>query len=230
MVPPRPSLRPRHPAPGRGRAVTPLAPGGTLRAAINFGNPVLAQRGTGGEPGGVTIALATELARRLAVPLSIVAFDQAGKVTDALPEDRYDVCFLARDPSAARASPSPNPTSSSKAATPSTTPRPSTPSRQSTPKARTSPSSRQRLRPLPHPHHPTRHPNPTRRQRSRTAAFIAGPIPVLAGVNPPSPPSSPAPPASACSPAASCPSSKPWAPRNATARKLPPHSKPSSPR
>ncbi|MDU9394669.1 restriction endonuclease, partial [Pseudomonas sp. zfem002] len=31
-----------------------LAPDGVLRAAINFGNPVLAQRGADGEPQGVS--------------------------------------------------------------------------------------------------------------------------------------------------------------------------------
>ncbi len=74
-----------------------LAPTGTLRAAINFGNPVLAQR-TDGKPGGVSVALATELARRLHVPLSIVPFEQAGKVTDALASGVWDICFLAMDP------------------------------------------------------------------------------------------------------------------------------------
>ena len=75
-----------------------LAPTGTLRAAINFGNPVLAQRGPAGEPRGVSVALATELARRLGLPLAIVPFQQAGQVTDALPQNNYDICFLARDP------------------------------------------------------------------------------------------------------------------------------------
>ena len=75
-----------------------LAPTGTLRAAINFGNPVLAQRGPDNEPAGISVALATELARRLGVPLAIIPFDQAGKVTEALPQDLYDICFLAIDP------------------------------------------------------------------------------------------------------------------------------------
>ncbi len=36
-----------------------LAPTGVLRAAINYGgNPLLAQRGEGGQPGGVSTALA----------------------------------------------------------------------------------------------------------------------------------------------------------------------------
>ncbi len=75
-----------------------LAPTGALRAAINFGNAVLAQRGPGGQPGGVSVALATALARRLGVPLAIVPFEQAGLVSDALASGVWDICFLARDP------------------------------------------------------------------------------------------------------------------------------------
>lgn len=78
-------------------ALTALAPTGTLRAAINFGNPVLAQRAPDGTPGGVSVALATELAKQLGVPLAIIPFEQAGKVTDA-PPDTWDSCFLAMDP------------------------------------------------------------------------------------------------------------------------------------
>src|SRR6266705_2357417 len=48
--------------------VTELAPSGKLRAAINFGNTVLAQKDpTTGEPRGVSSELARELAKRLAV-------------------------------------------------------------------------------------------------------------------------------------------------------------------
>lgn len=78
--------------------VTILAPGGTLRAAINFGNSVLAQRGADGAPGGVSVALAKRLAERLGVPLQVVPFESAGRVTDALPQGVYDLCFLAIDP------------------------------------------------------------------------------------------------------------------------------------
>lgn len=76
-----------------------LAPSGRLRAAINFGNPVLAQRDPqSGEPGGVTVALARALAERLSVPLDLVAFERAGEVAAAAVEDTWDVCFLAIDP------------------------------------------------------------------------------------------------------------------------------------
>jgi len=76
-----------------------LAPGGRLRAAINFGNSVLAQRDpAGGVPRGVSAELARELARRLDVPIDYVTYDAAGKVFEAVKAGAWDICFLARDP------------------------------------------------------------------------------------------------------------------------------------
>ena len=76
-----------------------LATTGRLRAAINYGNPVLAQRATdGGAPRGVSADLARELARRLAVEVTYVEFDSAGVVSDAVTQDWWDVAFLAIDP------------------------------------------------------------------------------------------------------------------------------------
>ena len=76
-----------------------LAPTGTLRAAINFGNPVLAQKDPGtGEPCGVSVDIARELARRLDLPITLVTFDAAGKVFEALKKNAWDVAFLAIDP------------------------------------------------------------------------------------------------------------------------------------
>ena len=46
---------------------TLLAPTGTLRAVINVGNAVLAGRRPDGEPFGVSVDLASDLARRLGV-------------------------------------------------------------------------------------------------------------------------------------------------------------------
>ena len=52
--------------------VTELAPNGKLRAAINFGNIVLAQKDpASGEPRGVSAELAREVAKRLGVPIVI---------------------------------------------------------------------------------------------------------------------------------------------------------------
>lgn len=79
--------------------VKDLAPTGRLRAAINFGNSVLAQRDpAGGVPRGVSADLARELAKRLNVPIDYVTFDAAGKVFDALKTGVWDIAFLAVDP------------------------------------------------------------------------------------------------------------------------------------
>jgi len=79
--------------------VTELAPGGKLRAAINFGNPVLVQKDkAAGPPRGVSPDLARELAKRLGVPVEYVPFDAAGKVFDALKRAELDIVFLAIDP------------------------------------------------------------------------------------------------------------------------------------
>lgn len=52
-------------------ALAELAPDGVLRAAINYGNPVLAQMGPDGEPQGASVALAEALAAELGVELQM---------------------------------------------------------------------------------------------------------------------------------------------------------------
>ena len=80
-------------------AIADLAPTGKLRAAINFGNPVLATKDPAtGEPGGISADLARELGRRLGVPIEFVRYDSAGKVVQGLESAAWDVCFLAIDP------------------------------------------------------------------------------------------------------------------------------------
>jgi polar amino acid transport system substrate-binding protein len=79
--------------------VKELAPSGTLRAAINFGNTVLAQRDpAAGVPRGVSGELARELAKRLGTPIEYVTFDAAGKVFEALKAGAWDIAFMAIDP------------------------------------------------------------------------------------------------------------------------------------
>jgi polar amino acid transport system substrate-binding protein len=79
--------------------VRAIAPTGTLRAAINYGNIVLAQKGADGEPAGVSADLARELGRRLGVPVAFTTYDTAGKVVDAVGgANPWDVAFLAIDP------------------------------------------------------------------------------------------------------------------------------------
>lgn len=82
-------------------ALKQLAPTGTLRAAINFGNGVLAQKGTNGEPRGISADLAAALAKRLGVPLQFVTFQAAGKVFAALAANQVDVGFIAIEPARA---------------------------------------------------------------------------------------------------------------------------------
>ena len=83
-------------------AVKDLAPTGRLRAAINLGNQVLAQRGApGGEPRGVSVDLARELGRRLGVPVDFVIYEAAGRVTDAAKTGAWDIAFVAIDPARA---------------------------------------------------------------------------------------------------------------------------------
>jgi len=80
-----------------------LAPGGTLRAAINVGNAVLAARPSapGTEPTGISVDLARELGRRLGVPVQLVVFDAAGKVVEAGKAGGWDIAFVALDPARA---------------------------------------------------------------------------------------------------------------------------------
>jgi len=75
-----------------------LAPTGKLRAAINFGNGVLAQKGPAGEPKGITPDLATALGKRLGVPVEFVPYEAAGKVFEGAQAGAWDVGFIAIEP------------------------------------------------------------------------------------------------------------------------------------
>jgi polar amino acid transport system substrate-binding protein len=80
-------------------AVQALAPGGTLRAAINYGNPILANRDPAtNQPRGVSVDLARELAARLGVKLELITFASAGQVVEAVKTDKVDIAFVAIDP------------------------------------------------------------------------------------------------------------------------------------
>jgi len=79
--------------------VSAFAPGGTLRASINLGNPILANKDPAtGEPVGVSIDLAREFARRLGVGIELVVFEKAAASVDAVKNEKADIGFFAIDP------------------------------------------------------------------------------------------------------------------------------------
>jgi polar amino acid transport system substrate-binding protein len=76
-----------------------LAPSGKLRAAINFGNPILATRDAAtGVARGVSVDLARELGRRLGIPVELITFTAAGKVVEGIKTNAWDIAFFAIDP------------------------------------------------------------------------------------------------------------------------------------
>src|SRR5258705_7265146 len=76
-----------------------LAPTGTLRAAINYGNFILATKDKAtGESRGVAVDLTQELGKRLGVPVEIVAYDSVAVMGDAAPSGVWDIAFLGSDP------------------------------------------------------------------------------------------------------------------------------------
>jgi polar amino acid transport system substrate-binding protein len=80
-------------------ALSELAPTGTLRAAINYGNPILATKNSiTGLPQGVSVDISRELARRLNVPIQLVTYESAGRVVADANAGKWDVAFVAIDP------------------------------------------------------------------------------------------------------------------------------------
>jgi polar amino acid transport system substrate-binding protein len=75
-----------------------LAPTGTLRVGINFGNAVLVKRGVDGVARGIAVDLAAELAGTLKVPVEFVTYASAGRMADGAKDGAWDVAFLAADP------------------------------------------------------------------------------------------------------------------------------------
>ena len=78
--------------------VAAFAPTGTLRASINLGNPILANKDATGAPVGVSIDLAHELSRRLGVGIELVLFDKAAASVEAVKNEKADIGFFAIDP------------------------------------------------------------------------------------------------------------------------------------
>ncbi|NBW77754.1 MAG: ABC transporter substrate-binding protein [Betaproteobacteria bacterium] len=76
-----------------------LAPSGKLRASINLGNPILANRDpSSGVPVGISVDLARAFAERLGVEMEMVVFDAAGKSVEAVKNEQADIGFFAIDP------------------------------------------------------------------------------------------------------------------------------------
>lgn len=79
--------------------VQAFTPTGILRASINLGNPILANKDpVTGQPFGVSIDLARGFAQRLGVDLELVVFDTAGKSVEAVTQEQADIGFFAVDP------------------------------------------------------------------------------------------------------------------------------------
>lgn len=78
--------------------VSAFTPGGALRASINLGNPILANKDAAGAPVGVSIDLARAFAERLGVALELVVFEKAAASVDAVRNEQADIGFFAIDP------------------------------------------------------------------------------------------------------------------------------------
>ncbi len=80
--------------------VLSFAPTGKLRASINLGNPILANRDPITQlPVGVSIDLANAFAQRLGVDVEFLVFDTAAKSVEAVTLENADIGFFAIDPS-----------------------------------------------------------------------------------------------------------------------------------
>ena len=75
-----------------------FTPTGKLRASINLGNPILANRGADGQPVGVSIDLAREFAKWLEVDAELIVFETAGKSVEAVTDEKADIGFFVIDP------------------------------------------------------------------------------------------------------------------------------------
>jgi polar amino acid transport system substrate-binding protein len=85
---------------GTSAVAADLAPDGVLRAAINLGNPVLAQ-GTAEAPEGVTVDIAREVGARLGLPVELVCFDAARDSFAAVTTGKAGIAFLGIEPARA---------------------------------------------------------------------------------------------------------------------------------
>ncbi|WP_431276109.1 transporter substrate-binding domain-containing protein [Variovorax ureilyticus] len=79
--------------------VSAFTPTGALRASINLGNPILANKDpASGEPVGVSVDLARAFARRLGVAIELMVFEKAAASVEAVRSEQADIGFFAIDP------------------------------------------------------------------------------------------------------------------------------------
>jgi len=80
-------------------ATQELAPSGTLRVGLNYGNFLLVLKDApDGAPRGIAPDLGRELGKRLGVPVEFVKFKQAGELADGVRDGKCDVGFLGAEP------------------------------------------------------------------------------------------------------------------------------------
>jgi polar amino acid transport system substrate-binding protein len=79
-----------------------LAPTGTLRVALQVGNPLNAVKDPSGEMTGVGYDLGKELAGRLGVPFEPVVYPSVGAILDTQKAPSWDVAFVGFSPARAK--------------------------------------------------------------------------------------------------------------------------------
>jgi polar amino acid transport system substrate-binding protein len=84
------------------QAKSDLAPTGTLRVGVNHGNFLLVQKNPDGSIRGIVADLASELGRRLQVPVEFVHYPGAGQLADSAASGAWDVGFLGAEPQRAK--------------------------------------------------------------------------------------------------------------------------------
>ena len=83
----------------RSELIQAFAPTGRLRAAINVGNPILAQRHPDShEVSGISVDLARGWAHTLGVALDLMVLETAAASVDRVARDEADIGFFAIDP------------------------------------------------------------------------------------------------------------------------------------
>ena len=83
-------------------AVAALAPGGTLRAAINLGNFLLVtSRSDSGDPEGVSPGMARALAARLGVDVELVGYERPSAIADDATSGNWDIGNIGAEPARA---------------------------------------------------------------------------------------------------------------------------------